>query len=96
MLQRAPLPVAVLCGLGVGLICGVINGLILTKCRIPAFIVTLGTSSAFVGVARALTNLEAVPVTNETFNNIFGSGNLWVIPTLFLWTILITVIGQYV
>ena len=96
MLQRAPLPVAVLCGLGVGLICGIINGLILTKCRIPAFIVTLGTSSAFVGVARALTNLEAVPVTNETFNNVFGSGNLWIIPTLFLWTILITVIGQYV
>lgn len=95
MLQRAPLAVAVLCGLGVGLLAGTVNGLILTKCRIPAFIVTLGTSSVYVGLARALTNLEAVPVTNETFNNIFGSGNLGIIPTLFIWTILITAIGQY-
>lgn len=95
MLQRAPTVVAILAGLGVGLVCGVINGTVLTKCRIPAFIVTLGTSSVYVGIARAMTNLEAVPITNDTFTNYFGSGNIGVIPTLFLWTILLTAIGQY-
>ena len=88
VLQRAPAPFA--------LICGGINGLILTKCRIPAFIVTLGSSSVYTGFARSLTNLEAVPITNNNFTHYFGSGNLGVIPTLFIWTIIITLIGQYI
>ncbi len=96
VLQRAPAPFAVLAGIGVGLICGGINGLILTKCRIPAFIVTLGSSSVYTGFARSLTNLEAVPITNNNFTHYFGSGNLGVIPTLFIWTIIITLIGQYI
>ena len=60
MLQRVPMIVAVLVGLGVGIVFGAVNGIILTKCRIPAFIVTLGTSSVYTGIARAMTNLEAV------------------------------------
>lgn len=96
MLQRFPTVIAVLIGVGVGFICGALNGILLTKCRIPAFIVTLGTSSVYVGFARSLTNLEAVTITNETFNHYFGSGNIGFIPTLFLWTVVITVIGQYV
>ena len=71
-LQRMPAVVAVLAGVCVGFICGAINGIILTKCRIPAFIVTLGTSSVYTGFARAVTNLEAVPITNETFTHYFG------------------------
>lgn len=95
VLQKAPTPAAVLAGVLVGLVCGGLNGLILTKCRIPAFIVTLGTSSVYTGIARSLTNLEAVPITNNTFTHYFGSGNLWVIPTLFIWTVVFTVVGQY-
>ncbi len=94
-LQKAPAMAAVLAGLCVGLVCGGLNGIILTKCRIPAFIVTLGTSSVYTGIARAMTNLEAVPITNETFTNYFGSGNLGIIPTLFFWTIILTLAGQY-
>ena len=95
-LQRMPAVVAVLAGVCVGFICGAINGIILTKCRIPAFIVTLGTSSVYTGFARAVTNLEAVPITNETFTHYFGSGNIGFIPTLFMWTIILTLLGQYV
>lgn len=96
VLQNAPVPVAVLAGIGVGLLCGGLNGILLTKCRIPAFIVTLGTSSVFVGFARSLTNLEAVSITNMSFTNMFGSGNIGPIPTLFFWTIIFTMVGQYV
>ena len=95
-LQRMPAVVAVLAGVCVGFICGAINGIILTKCRIPAFIVTLGTSSVYTGFARAVTNLEAVPITNETFTHYFESGNIGFIPTLFMWTIILTLLGQYV
>lgn len=96
MLQHFSVPVAILMGLAVGFVCGALNGLLLTKLRIPAFLVTLGTSSIFAGIARAMTNLEAVSVTNTDFTHFFGSGDIWKIPTLFIWTIVLTVIGQYV
>jgi len=34
---------AVLIGLGIGLACGVVNGLLVSFCRVPALVVTLGT-----------------------------------------------------
>lgn len=96
LLQRFSMPVAILGGLAVGLSCGMLNGFLLTKCRIPAFLVTLGTSGIFAGIARAMTNLEAVSITNSNFTHYFGSGDIGIIPSLFIWTIVLTVIGQYV
>jgi len=96
MLQHYSLPIAIVAGLAVGVACGAINGLLLTKLRIPAFLVTLGTSSIFAGIARAMTNLEAVSVTNDNFTHFFGSGDIGIVPTLFIWTTILTVIGQYV
>ncbi len=96
VLQKMPTVVGLFAGICIGLLCGAVNGLILVKCRIPAFIVTLGTSSIYVGIARALTDLEAVTITDATFNHYFGSGNIGVIPSLFLWTIVVTAVGQYV
>jgi fructose transport system permease protein len=42
-----PVPIAFASGLVVGTLCGVINGLLVTKLRLPPFIVTLGTWSIF-------------------------------------------------
>jgi fructose transport system permease protein len=42
-----PVPIAFLSGLITGTVCGVINGLLVTKLRLPPFIVTLGTWSIF-------------------------------------------------
>jgi fructose transport system permease protein len=42
-----PVPVAFASGLVVGTLCGVVNGLLVTKLRMPPFIVTLGTWSIF-------------------------------------------------
>jgi ribose transport system permease protein len=84
---------AILAGLGVGLVVGFINGVITTKVRIPAFLVTLGTQTAVSGLARMTTNLQAVPVTNQTFNFIFGSGDFGPISILFVWTIVIAICG---
>lgn len=95
-LQHVPMLIGVLAGLAVGLVGGMLNGIILTKGRIPAFIVTLGTSNIYTGLARAITNLEAVTITNQSFNHYFGSGDIGIIPTLFIWTIIIVAIGQYV
>lgn len=85
---------AVLVGLSVGVVCGLINGLIVAKVRIPAFLVTLGTSSIFAGIARSITNLEAVSITNSEFNFIFGSGDIGPISTLLIWTLVIMFLGH--
>jgi ribose transport system permease protein len=51
-LQRgAPLPVALLAGLGTGAVAGLANGLLITRGKLPPFIATLGMMS----VARGLT-----------------------------------------
>lgn len=96
LLKSTNIFVAVLAGMAVGLVAGALNGVIIAKVRIPAFLVTLGTSTVFSGVARIMTNLEAVPITNSTYNNIFGSGDLGPIPSLFIWTIVAMLAGHLV
>ena len=94
VLGTAGLVPALAAGLCVGLIFGFINGLIVSKVRIPSFLVTLGTSSIIAGLARTITNLEAVPITNTTFNFVFGSGDVGPISMLFIWTIIVMLAGH--
>jgi fructose transport system permease protein len=49
--QGVPGIVALLIGIGVGLLCGLLNGLLVTRLRLPPFIVTLGTLSIFTAIA---------------------------------------------
>jgi fructose transport system permease protein len=42
-----PVPIAIAAGLGVGAACGFLNGLLVTRFRLPPFIVTLGTWNIF-------------------------------------------------
>jgi fructose transport system permease protein len=69
-----PPSVAIACGLGVTALFGLVNGLLVTKVRLPAFIVTLGTMN----IAFAITQLysgsqtvtglpEALTVLGDTF-----------------------------
>jgi ribose transport system permease protein len=86
MRNHLPVPLAVAGSLAVGLAIGLVNGLLTTKVRIPSFLVTLGMMSIVVGVARVLTDLEAVPVTDPVYAYLFGSGNVGPIPVLLVWT----------
>lgn len=79
-------PLAVAGALAVGLVVGLVNGLLTTKVRIPSFLVTLGMMSIVTGIARVLTDLEAVPVTDDGFAWLFGSGSVGPIPVLLIWT----------
>jgi ribose transport system permease protein len=51
-----PIPICVLAGIATGCIAGLTNGLIITRLRITPFIVTLGTTSVFGGLAFLVTN----------------------------------------
>jgi ribose transport system permease protein len=87
---------AVSTALLIGASVGYINGLIVTKVRIPSFLVTLGTQGIVTGLARTVTNLEAVPILNDTFNSIFGSGNVGPVSSLFIWTLAVVLAGGVV
>lgn len=81
-------------GLGVGLMMGMVNGLVTVRFRIPSFLVTLGTLGIGQGLARSVTDLQAVPVTDSTFTAWFGSGSVGPIPGLVVWTVVAVVIGH--
>ena len=55
---------------------------------------TLGTSGILSGLSRSITNSDAVPILNQRFNFIFGSGDIGPISTLFLWTLFILAVGH--
>lgn len=87
---------AVPAGLGTGAVIGLINGLITTRVRIPSFLVTLGTLGVVNGLARWITELKSVPITNEAYNFVFGSGDIGPVPVLFVWTGLALLVGHLV
>jgi len=68
LLQRAvPLPLALLAGLGTGLACGLVNGLLITFGRLPPFIATLGLMSVARGAALLYTGGRPIAGFAESF-----------------------------
>lgn len=78
MKHGAPTPIGILAGTLTGLACGLINGTLITKGRIPPFIVTLGMMMAARGIALVLS--KGVPVFGlpETFRWLGGTKAWWV------------------
>ena len=50
-----------------GVAVGVINGLLVTRLGLPAFLATLGMMQVIRGAAMWITNTEAVPISNTVF-----------------------------
>ncbi|HEY2588943.1 MAG TPA: substrate-binding domain-containing protein [Tepidisphaeraceae bacterium] len=76
-----PLGVAVVLALGVGILGGGLNALLITRLRIPPLIVTLGTYSLFRGVAEGITG-GAKNYTNFPASFLFlGQGQIGPVPT---------------
>ncbi|WP_394927241.1 ABC transporter permease [uncultured Robinsoniella sp.] len=84
---------ALAAGLGFGCLVGLVNGILITKLRLPAFLATMGMMQVVRGSAMWITDTAAVPIENTGFNFVFGVGNIAGIPVLILWTILFYIIG---
>jgi ribose transport system permease protein len=85
--------IGVLAGLAVGAVVGLVNGVFVTLVRLPSFLVTLATMGAVAGVAREISNLQSIPVSNETVLGLFGSGELFGVPGLIIWSVLAIAVG---
>ena len=68
---------------------GLINGLLISKLRVPPFIGTLGMYGVARGVAYLLAGGATVPISNPVVSSI-GSGSFLSIPTVVLITIVLT------
>ncbi len=83
-------------GLLTGALVGGINGFLVTGVGIPSFLVTLGMLGIANGTAQWITNTAPVPISNDLYNNSFGSGSIGPIPSLLIWLVLVAVVGHVV
>lgn len=83
----------ILAGITVGLVVGTVNGLLVSRIGIPSFLVTLGMQGVAIGLAALFTNYAPIPILNDKYNSIFGSGNFGRIPGLLIWSFIAVLLG---
>lgn len=86
----------VLAGLASGAAIGAVNGALVAWLRVPSFLVTLGMLGLAAGLAQWITGSAPQPITDSTYVQIFGGGNLGPIPGLLVWTALAVATGWVV
>lgn len=89
----AVIAIGLLVAVASGLLWGVVNGLLVSRTRIPALIVTLGTMGMALGAAQVITNGQDVRGVPERMVTWIGSGRLAGIPVLILIAVGIAVVA---
>jgi ribose transport system permease protein len=87
--------IGALAGLAVGVVVGLVNGFFITVVRLPSFLVTLATMGLLAGLARQLTDLQSVPVTDKAFVWLFGGGDFLGLPVMLWWTAAAVLVGWH-
>jgi rhamnose transport system permease protein len=75
-----PLPLAIFLALVVGALAGLLNGLIITRFRVPPLIATLGTLALYRGIAEGVSQARSVRGYPEWFY-VLGQGDVLGVPT---------------
>lgn len=70
LLRGYPPGLSITAGIGVGGLCGLVNGLLVTWARLPSFIVTLGMMGICRGAAQIPTQAQATDVLPEAFTRL--------------------------
>jgi rhamnose transport system permease protein len=88
-------PTAVLFGIGVGMVLGMVNGLLVTVFNVPSIVATLGTLSIFRGIDYLIAGSHQVPLsglpagfTDPARDSIFG------LPTFVAVVLVVVVLGS--
>lgn len=82
-----------LAGVGMGLVCGLLNGSLITLLNLPPFIVTLGTMSAFRGISYVINKGMMFDVPTYTY---LGEGKIADIPVNVLIFLLIVLVAFFI
>lgn len=89
--NNLPWYVAALVGISVGLLLGILNGVIISYLKVPAFIATLGMLSIARGITYMASDARPVPGLSEDFLKI-GGGNIGPIPIPVIILVIVLVI----
>lgn len=98
-----PAPIALLAGLIVALAAGALNGVLVTRLKLPPFIVTLGTLNIFLAITllysggatvRGGEMPESLPWTGTTFNLAGVNISVGVIMMLLLYVVIAFILGK--
>ena len=90
------IPLALLGCMGVGGLCGFVNGFVVEQWKVPSFIVTLGMLNVASGAARVVSNnatITGLPQPFIDFGNLIVFG---VFPSIFLIAVGVILIGWFV
>ncbi|MGI6011616.1 MAG: ABC transporter permease [Ruminococcus sp.] len=86
---------ALIIGCAVGLVCGLINGIIISYFHVPAFITTLGTYYSFRALAYILNDANTIICTDTAFLKM-GTGSVLGIPIPFVIFLVLAAVGALV
>lgn len=85
----APMWVAVLAGLGTGILCGAFNGFLVTRIGLPSLAVTIGTMALYRGLCWVLLGNTPVSEIPESWTNL---GSETIPHTVFPWSFILVVV----
>ena len=94
--HKFPPVVAVAAAIAVGLCAGVLNGLLVTRLRIPSLIATLAMASVATGLGFAITGGVAFVGRWDPAFLALGRGSVLGVPALILWTAAVAILVQLV
>lgn len=77
---QIPMPLAVLLALGVATFCGFLNGIAITRLRVPDLVVTLSTLAIYRGIAEGLGGGGRVYLYEDPLMRFLGEGQILGIP----------------
>ncbi|MHC4529598.1 MAG: ABC transporter permease, partial [Planctomycetota bacterium] len=89
-----PVPAAILLGLGVGVLIGLINGLIIAEVGINPFITTLGMMSLVRGLLMVVTDGQNVSGLPKSFT-VLGQGTVYGVQYPIIISLLLVIIGDF-
>jgi ribose transport system permease protein len=90
------IPLAMLTSILTGMVVGLVNGLLITRVKIPAFITTLGMLFIVRGLSFIISNGgEPIRYNGKSFTW-WGNGSLFGIPTPFMLFILCALVGWFI
>jgi rhamnose transport system permease protein len=85
-----PLPLAIVFSLGVGALAGLVNGLVITRLKVPPLITTIATLALYRGLAEGISQAHSVRGYPDWFY-FLGQGSVAGVPTQ-LWILLVAIV----
>ena len=91
-----PVPVVILLTLGIGILAGLFNGILVVRLGIEPFIVTLGSGSVFIGISQLIANGKVISEHIPSGFTDLGRGEPLGIPAPIIYVVVLAAILGYV